>query len=105
VTELAAANGALVRVLSGSSYSFSGPDSISSSNYQFDSPHAVSSDGTRAWGANCFNNSVSELSAATGARVAVAKYGFSCPDAISSDGTDVWATNYALDSVTGFPAG
>jgi hypothetical protein len=49
---------------------------------------------------------VTELDAATGARVQVVKspaYGFAEPTAISSDGTDVWVAN--LDqSVTGFPA-
>ena len=60
MTELSASTGALVQVISGSSYGF-------------DNPHAVSSDGTHVWVANDSNtlNSVTELSASTGALVQV----------------------------------
>jgi hypothetical protein len=50
VTELAAATGALVKVISGSSYGFNYPD-------------AVSSDGTHVWVANGNGQSVTELPA------------------------------------------
>jgi DNA-binding beta-propeller fold protein YncE len=50
VTELAAATGALVKVISGSSYGFNYPD-------------AVSSDGTDVWVANYNGQSVTELPA------------------------------------------
>ena len=82
VTELSASTGALVQVISGSSYGFDGPD-------------AISSDGTHVWVANS-GNSVTELSASTGALVQVISgsgYGFDAPEAISSDGTDVWVAN------------
>jgi hypothetical protein len=93
VTELDAATGALVQVISGSSDGFSHPD-------------AISSDGTHVWVANR-GDSVTELSAATGALVQVisgSSYGFDEPDAIASDGTDVWVANVGGQSVTGFPA-
>ena len=83
MTELSASTGALVQVISGSSYGFNDPD-------------AVSSDGTHVWVANSAGNSVTELSAATGALVQVisgSSYGFDDPDAISSDGTHVWVAN------------
>src|SRR5579863_9252342 len=58
VTELDAATGALVQVITGSSY-------------QFHSPAAISSDGTHVWVANIDGGSVTELDAATGALVQV----------------------------------
>src|SRR3974390_950352 len=60
VVELNAATGALVRIIKGSSYGFSGTDS-------------VSSDGTHVWVTNSSSFSVTELSAATGALVKVIK--------------------------------
>ena len=54
VTELSASTGALVHVLSASSY-----DST---------PDAVSSDGAHVWVANSGGNTVTELSASTGKR-------------------------------------
>ena len=64
----------------------------------FGQPNAVSSDGTDVWVANSGGNSVTELSASTGALVHVvlgSKYGFDYPVAISSDGTEVWVANFA----------
>ena len=89
LTELNAATGALVKVITGSRYGFI-------------SPWAVSSDGTHVWVANKGNPqtgqdvSVTELNAATGALVQVISgpsYGFNDPDAVSSDGTHVWVAN------------
>ena len=84
VTELSASTGALVKVISGSTY-------------RFDDPDAVSSDGTHVWVANYGGNSVTELSASTGALVKVisgSAYRFNDPHAIASDGTHVWVANY-----------
>ena len=69
MTELSASTGALVQVISGSSYGFQYPDGISS-------------DGTDVWVANETGSSVTELSASTGALVQVisgSSYGFSGP--------------------------
>ena len=66
MTELSASTGALVQVISGSSYGFNDPD-------------AVSSDGTDVWVTNSAGDSVTELSASTGALVQVisgSSYGF-----------------------------
>jgi hypothetical protein len=87
--EFDAATGTLVQALSGSAYQFSGS--------------AISSDGTDVWVVNSYNNSVTEVSASTGAAVAVlsaATYGFDRPNAIYSDGTDVWVSNLLGFSVT-----
>ena len=83
VTELNAATGALVQVMSGPSYGFS-------------HPRAISSDGSHVWVANFGGHSVTELDAATGALVQVIRgssYGFDSPWGISSDGSHVWVTN------------
>ena len=95
VTELNAATGALVQVITGSSY-------------QFRSPAAISSDGTHVWVANDnVNGSVTELNAATGALVQVISgQGFDQPSAVSSDGRHVWVANIdgsvtELDAATG----
>jgi DNA-binding beta-propeller fold protein YncE len=93
VTELDAATGALVQVLSGSDFGFNDPADISS-------------DGTDVWVANSHGDSVTHLSASTGALIQVlsdSSYGFNDPVAISSDGTDVWVANYEGESVTVFP--
>ncbi len=93
VTELSAKTGALVQVISGSSYGFN-------------EPLAISSDGTDVWVMNGGNNSVTELSASTGSRVQVlsgSNYGFNGPVGITSDGSDVWVPNYDGQSVTVFP--
>ena len=70
-------------------------------------PTGIYSDGTHVWVANSAGDSVTELSAATGALVQViggSSYGFDEPDAIASDGTDVWVANLGGQSLTGFPA-
>ena len=94
VTELNAATGTLVKV-------------ITSAGCRFNQPAAVSVDGTHTWVANVQGDSVTELNAATGALVQVRagpSYLFDAPSGISSDGTDVWVPNSADNSVTGFPA-
>jgi len=94
VTELSETTGALVKVISGSSYGF-------------DDPEAITSDGTHVWVANEYGNSVTELSASTGALVKVIRgssYGFNSPDAVTSGGTHVWAANMYGNSVTEFSA-
>ena len=58
VTELDAATGKFVRVITGPAFGFNQPD-------------AISSDGTHVWVANQHGNSVTELDAATGALVQV----------------------------------
>jgi hypothetical protein len=91
VTELSASTGALVQVISGSSYGF-------------ESPLAISSVATDVWVTNSYVHSVTELNAWTGALVRVisgSSYKFkdpeaikssSCgldgPDGVSSDGSD-----------------
>ena len=90
VTELDGSTGALVKVISGSSYGFNCPD-------------AVSSDSTHVWVANGSGNSVTELNGSTGALVKVisgSSYGFNYPVAVSSDGAHVWVANYHGQSVT-----
>ena len=57
--------------------------------------------------ANANGDSVTELSASTGALVKVIRgssYGFDYPSGITSDGTHVWVANYWGNSVTEFSA-
>jgi hypothetical protein len=94
VTELNAATGTRMRVISGPAGGFA-------------SPAAVSSDGIHVWVTNADGNSVTELSAWTGAVIRVltgSAYGFGNSQGISSDGADVWVSNAANNTVTGFPA-
>jgi DNA-binding beta-propeller fold protein YncE len=66
-------------------------------------PKQVATDGTDVWVTNEAGNSVTELSAATGATVQVisgSSYGFGYPTGVAADGTDVWVTNEAGNSVT-----
>ncbi len=133
VTELSASTGALVQVIQGSNGSLNAPVAISSdgTNVWVADPYrtgdsvtelsacgaveqvipipgsqrldAISSDGTNVWVADAFGNSVTELSASSGAvlqTLSGSSYGFDGPDAISSDGTNVWVANYDFDSVT-----
>ena len=120
VTELSASTGALVKVIRGPSYGF-------------DYPCAITSDGSHVWVANhggimkspvgpdsesapeveldhqapdAYGDSVTELSASTGALVKVlsgSNYGFDHPNAITSDGTHVWVANFYGSSVTELP--
>jgi len=58
------------------------------------------------WVTNAGGNSVTEISASTGAWVQTlsgGSYGFNSPTGIAFDGTDVWVTNSAGNSVTDFP--
>ena len=80
---------------------------ISGSSYGFDSPDAITSDGTHVWVANLYGNSVTELSASTGALVRVIRgssYGFDELEGITSVGNHIWVTNGGGSSVTEFPA-
>jgi hypothetical protein len=72
----------------------------------FNSPSPVATDSTDVWVVNAAGDSVTELSASTGALVQVnssSAYGFDDSDAVATDGTNVWVTNAAAQSVTGFP--
>ena len=67
------------------------------------SPASIASDGTRVWVANYDGNSVTELSARTGAVVKVisaSRYKFKDPFSIASGGTHVWVVNLDGESVT-----
>jgi DNA-binding beta-propeller fold protein YncE len=96
VTELNAATGAPIRVLTESGYGFNGPS-------------AIALDGTRVWVTNDPYNSggsVTELNAATGAPIRVLtgpSYPFSGLGAIATDGTRVWVTNTRAGWLTEFP--
>jgi DNA-binding beta-propeller fold protein YncE len=68
----------------------------------FSGPCCVASDGTNVWVVNTLNNSVTELSAATGSVEQVlsgAQYEFRRPQAITIDAGDVWVAS-AHDWVT-----
>lgn len=86
VTELNESTGAVVRILSATSYGFDHPD-------------AICADGTHVWVANGGQEdgtSVTEINEANGALVqvlAAANYEINGPDAISSDGKNVWVAN------------
>ena len=131
MTELSASTGALVKVISGSSYGFDNPDAVASDGTHVWVANAKrqqlgdgavgldrragqghlrlelrvqrsrarsSSDGTHVWVANASGNTVTELSASTGALVKVisgSSYGFNDPMRSSSDGTHVWVANPA----------
>ncbi|HUA95311.1 MAG TPA: hypothetical protein VMB82_07260, partial [Acidimicrobiales bacterium] len=96
VTELDAATGAVVQVLSGPSYHFGFADGLGEAG-------AIDSDGTHVWVADSDTNSVTELDAATGALVQVlsaSRYGFDFPINLSSDGTHVWVSDDESNAVT-----
>jgi DNA-binding beta-propeller fold protein YncE len=72
-----------------------------------DGPSAITSDGTHVWVANGAGDSVTELSASTGALVKVisdSSYGLDGPDAVTSDGNHIWVANGGGQSVTEFSA-
>src|SRR5579875_4187367 len=75
------------------------PDALSGPHvfgWGFSQPDGISSDGTHVWVTNDFAESVTELDAATGARVHViigSSYGLRIPDSLSSDGTHAWVAN------------
>lgn len=107
VTEVDAATGALVQVLSDSSYNFSGPSGIAF-------------DGTNLWVINTDNSTVTEISSADGSLQGVTEinasdgslvrvladlgYQFDGPDDLAFDGSRIWATNENGNSVTEIPA-
>jgi DNA-binding beta-propeller fold protein YncE len=69
----------------------------------FDQPQSVTSDGTHVWVANLVGNSVTELSASTGALIKVIRgsiCGFSEVEGIATGGTHVWVANLGGNSVT-----
>ena len=69
----------------------------------FNEPGAITLGGTHLWVVNVRGNSVTELSASTGALVKFnngSGYGFDDPEAITSDGTHVWVANMYGNSVT-----
>jgi len=72
--------------------------------WDFNYPEAVSSDGAKVWVENLDGDSVTELTASTGALVKVnllPTCGFSYPDGVASDGTHVCERRSANgDSVT-----
>jgi Protein kinase domain len=78
----------------------------SGTGYAFNGPNAIAADGSYAWVLNGGNDTVTQLSAATGAPVRIlsaAGYGFyltnyDTPTGIIDDGTHVWVGNH--DSVT-----
>ena len=68
----------------------------------FNGPSGIASDGTHVWVAN-YGNSVTELSASTGALVKVisgSRYGFNGSGAVASGGGHVWVANLGGNSVT-----
>ena len=77
--------------------------SIAVTKYGLMLPDAVSSDGKHVWVVNGTSDSLTELAASSGARVAVidgSTYHFADPDTVSSGGTHVWVANNAGNSVT-----
>jgi hypothetical protein len=93
VTELLASTGALVKIISGSSYGFDAPD-------------AITSYGTHIWVVND-GDSVTELSASTGALAKIisgSTYRFDGPSGITAASTHIWVANTNGQSVTEFPA-
>jgi hypothetical protein len=92
VTELSTSTGALVRVISGSSY-------------KFDDPDAMVLAGSDLFVANRSGNSVTELRASTGALVRVisgSSYDFNDPYAIAAADSYLFVANYDGNSVTAF---
>ncbi len=93
VTELSASTGALVKIISGSSY-------------RFDAPDTIASYGTHIWVVND-GDSVTELSASTGALAKIisgSTYRFDGPSGITAASTHIWVANTNGQSVTEFPA-
>jgi DNA-binding beta-propeller fold protein YncE len=93
VTELNAADGGVVRILSAASYGF-------------DSPDGIVADGAQLWVAN--GDSVTELNAADGRLVRTLSgrsYGFDVPAGIAVDGSQLWTANEDGNSVTELSAG
>jgi hypothetical protein len=93
VTEFSASTGALVKIISGSSY-------------RFDAPDTIASYGTHIWVVND-GDSVTELSASTGALAKIisgSTYRFDGPSGITAASTHIWVANTNGQSVTEFPA-
>jgi hypothetical protein len=100
VTELNASTGRLVRVISASSYGFSGPHAIAVSG-----PDLFVANRKGPIRAEFLPNgtSVTELSASTGRLVRVisgSSYGFDGPDALAVSGLDLFVANCEGQSVT-----
>lgn len=83
VTELNAADGSLVRILSGP-------------RYAFDFPSAISVAGAHVWVASYWGDSVTELNAGDGSwirTISGGRYQFGSPSAISTVDGHLWVTN------------
>ena len=94
VTELNAADGSWVRILTGSSYGFNIPD-------------AIVFDGVHLWVANSNANSVTEIDASDGSfvrTVSGGNYNFSQPGAMAFDGTHIWVANSGNNTLTSINA-
>ena len=92
ITELSAATGAVVKIISGS-------------NYGLDAPDTIVSYGAHIWVVNA-GGSVTELSAFSGALTRVirgAAYGFDDPSGIAEAGEQIWVPEINGQSVTEFP--
>jgi hypothetical protein len=89
VTEINAATGALIRVISAHEYQLNGPDAIASA-------------GDGVWVVNVDSGSVTEINASTGALVRVISSVSNVPFAIAADQTGVWLmTNLGVKAVDG----
>ena len=83
VTELSAATGALIRVISGQ-------------RYQLNGPVAIAASANSVWVANATGNSLTEINAATGALIRVIsapRYQLNGPQAITADASHVWVAS------------
>jgi DNA-binding beta-propeller fold protein YncE len=90
VTELSAATGALIRVISGQ-------------RYQLNGPVAISANADNVWVANAAGNSLTEINAATGALIRVIsgkQFQLNGPQAITAGASHVWVADATGNSLT-----
>ncbi len=79
------------------------PQVVTGASYGFDSPDSVTATSGQLWVTNPKGNSLTEISDADGAlvrRVAGRQYGFSAPVAATTNGNRLWVANLDGDSVT-----
>src|SRR5262249_39997972 len=79
------------------------PRDVRVPGWAFAGPDAIAADRARVWVANNGGNSVTELSAATGALIRVVagqRYQFSGPVAITANPSNVWVANATGNSLT-----
>lgn len=98
VGEINASDASLVRVISGSAYSFK----WTLGKYIYGNV-GIAVYGAHVWITNVGGNSVTELNVSNGALVRVisgGKYGFDEPGSIAATGNDIWVVNQAGNSVT-----